>query len=210
MSSAGVTDTSTDVPTAPFRDARGDGAALLILDMINRFDFEEAAMLEPRAARAADAILALRAEADSSECPVIYVNDNFGAWHSQASKLVEEAQEASGSDVPHRLAPRDCDYFVIKPQYSGFYSTNLGVLLPKLGVRRLIVTGIATDICVLVTAADAHMRDYALWVPEDAVAAATEERDHAALDIIRRGMGAVTDRTGALTIAQWEASRSGG
>jgi nicotinamidase-related amidase len=36
---------------------------------------------------------------------------------------------------------------VIKRQFSGFYSTNLPGLLPKLGVRLLIPTGIAADIC---------------------------------------------------------------
>jgi nicotinamidase-related amidase len=43
-------------------------------------------------------------------------------------------------------SPRDEDYFIIKPQFSGFYATNLQVLLSKLGVSRLILTGIATDI----------------------------------------------------------------
>ena len=61
--------------------------------------------------------------------------------------------------MAERLRPDDNDYFVIKPQFSGFYSTNLPVLLPKLGVDRLILTGVATDICVLFTAGDAHMRE---------------------------------------------------
>jgi nicotinamidase-related amidase len=51
------------------------------------------------------------------------------------------------------------DYFVIKPQFSGFYSSNLSALLPRLVARRLILTGVAADICVLFTAADAHMRE---------------------------------------------------
>lgn len=40
-----------------------------------------------------------------------------------------------------KIAPRDDDYFVIKPQFSGFYATNLPVLLPTLGVNRLVITG---------------------------------------------------------------------
>jgi nicotinamidase-related amidase len=38
-------------------------------------------------------------------------------------------------------------------------------------VSKLVLTGIATDICVLVIAADAQMRDYDPWVPNDALAA---------------------------------------
>jgi nicotinamidase-related amidase len=103
-------------------------------------------------------ILKLRDQADADEVPVIYVNDNFGEWHSQKSRLVDRAHGGLASE----LAPRENDYFIIKPQFSAFYATNLPVLLPKLGVRRLVLTGVATDICVLFTAADAHMRDYAL------------------------------------------------
>ena len=66
-----------------------------------------------------------------------------------------------------RAVRQDC--FIIKPRYAGFYATNLQILLPKLGVRRLVSTGIPTDAGALFTAADAHMRDRALWVREEAV-----------------------------------------
>jgi nicotinamidase-related amidase len=58
-------------------------------------------------------------------------------------------KSASARDILSRLEPHADDFFVIKPQFSGFYATNLPVLLPKLGVTRLILTGISTDICVL-------------------------------------------------------------
>jgi nicotinamidase-related amidase len=78
---------------------------------------------------------------------------------------LKSAPTGRGGAIVRKLAPRGNDYFVIKPQFSGFYATNLPVLLPKLGVSRLILTGIAADICVLFTAAHAHMRAYDLWVP---------------------------------------------
>jgi nicotinamidase-related amidase len=77
------------------------------------------------------------------------------------------------------------------------------VLLPKLGVTKLILTGIATDICVLFTAADAHMRDYALWIPADAVAAETDERGRWALEIMSNSMGATTDAAKKLSLGKW-------
>nr|WP_286207797.1 isochorismatase family cysteine hydrolase [Hephaestia sp. MAHUQ-44] len=82
------------------------------------------------------------------------------------------------------IEPRDSDFFIIKPQFSGFYSTNLSVLLPKLGVRKLILTGIATEICILFTA-DAHMRDYALWVPENAVVGIDQDQAAGAIAIMK-------------------------
>jgi len=189
-------------PVAPLRDQAGGGTALLIVDMINCLDFEGGAALAPVARGAADVIAELRAQADDAEIPVIYVNDNFGAWHSEKGKLVERMHE-SGSPLAGYLDPRAADYFIIKPQFSGFYATNLPVLLPKLGVTRLILTGIATDICILFTAADAHMRDYALWVPSDAVAAEDDQRGAWALDIMAHAMGATIAPTRDLSLRQW-------
>jgi len=189
---------------APFRDAPRGNAALIILDMITDMDFAGAGDLQRDAKRAAAAILKLREAADKAGLPVIYVNDNFGEWHSERFRLVERALASEGGrEFVAGLAPRDGDYFIIKPQFSGFYATNLPVLLPKLGVDRIILTGIAADICVLFTAADAHMRDYRLWVPEDAVAAETRERRRWALGILKQSMGAEVRPTTKLTLARW-------
>lgn len=191
-------------PTAPARDRSRGGLALLIVDMINCFDFNGGEQLRPRAEAAAAAMLALREQMSRAGMPVIYVNDNFGEWHSEKSRLVERAMPDDGpASALSRLRPRDEDYFIIKPQFSGFYATNLPVLLPKLGVSRLIIAGIATDICVLFTAADAHMRDYALWVPQDAVAAADDDRGARALEIMRESLGACTAPTREQTLHEW-------
>lgn len=194
---------SRDSPTnatAPSHDQASDGAALLIIDMINSFDFPGADAIREPARRAAGAILELRDQAVRAAIPIIYVNDNFGEWHSEKSRLVEQVKARL---VRPELAPDDDAYFVIKPQFSGFYATNLQVLLPKLGISRLVLTGVATDICILFTAADAHMRDYALWVPEDAVAAEVPERGAAALAIMRESMGADTNPVRTQSLADW-------
>jgi nicotinamidase-related amidase len=196
-----------EAPTAPYRDTGRDEAALLIIDMINPFDFEGGRELHDDCVRIVDPILALREQAERCGLPVIYVNDNFGEWHSEKSRLVKRAV-AQGSEVARRLAPDDNDYFIIKPQFSGFYATNLQVLLPKLGVRRLILTGVATDICVLCTAADAHMRDYSLWVPSDCVMAGSTDRNDAALRILRDSFGAETAPTSELNIETWKSDQS--
>ena len=195
----------SDVPRAPFHDRRPGNAALLIIDMVNCYDFENGDELRRRAAAIIDPILHLRAQVEAVGWPVVYVNDNFGEWHSERSLLVERALD-QGGDVVERIRPNDADYFIIKPHFSGFYATNLPLLLPKLGVSRLIVAGIATDICVLFTAGDAHMRDYALWVPRDAVAAASDERGRWALEIMANSMSARTSATTELSLADWISS----
>ena len=91
----------------------------------------------------------------------------------------------------------------MKPQFSGFYTTNLPAILPRLGVRRLVLTGIAADICVLFTAADAHMREYDLWVPADAVGSEDRQRTGWALDIMARSMKADIRPTTDLRLTDW-------
>jgi nicotinamidase-related amidase len=189
-------------PTAPKRDSKRGGPALIIIDMINCFDFAGADKLRPQARRLIDPILQLRQEMDTLGAPTIYVNDNFGEWHSDKSKLVGRAL-GHAADIVAPLAPREEDYFIIKPQFSGFYATNLPLLLPKLGASRLIITGVATDICVLFTAADAHMRDYALWIPKDSVAAEVKKRSRSALDIMQAHMGAEIAPSSKLKIGTW-------
>jgi nicotinamidase-related amidase len=52
-------------------------------------------------------------------------------------------------------------------------------------VRQLIVTGLVADICVLMTAMDAYLRSYRIWVPSDCTAAESEEAQHWALKHMR-------------------------
>jgi len=181
------------------------GVGLLIVDMINDLAFPGAETLRPKAERIADVILGLRDQADRLKVPVIYVNDNYGQWHSEKSKIVEAcaAPDAPGRGIVEKLAPRDDDYFVIKPQFSGFYATNLPVLLPTLGVSQIVITGVAADICVLFTAADAHMRAYDLWVPPDCVASEDDGRADLALDTMHIAMDAVITPTTELALKDW-------
>lgn len=193
---------TTEAPTAPARDRPGDRVALLIIDLMNEFSFEGGEELRAKAQLLAPPLFALRAQVEEAGGVIVYVNDNFSEWHSEQSTIVSRARDA-GIGALGELAPRETDYFIIKPQFSGFYATNLPVLLPKLGVSRLILTGLAADICVLFTAADAHMRDYALWIPADAVVSPSDTRKEAALDIMKESMGAQTAPTRQLDVSAW-------
>ena len=190
------------------RDPAPGGTALLIVDMLNTLDFEGGEAMREPAIAAADAIRGLRDEADRAGAPVVYVNDNHDQWHSERSRLVAMCLDEGcrGRALAERLEPRPDDYFVIKPQFSGFYASNLPVLLPYLGASRLVLTGVAADICVLFTAADAHMRQYGLWVPEDCVASSDPERTAWALEIMRASMKADTRPSSELALAEWIAA----
>jgi nicotinamidase-related amidase len=93
-------------------------------------------------------------------------------------------------DVPGRklvelLRPNDDDYFVLKPTHSGFFSTTLELLLKHIEPTTLIITGLATNICVLFTANDAFLRGYRVCVPHDCVTAESVKLNRDALEQTR-------------------------
>ncbi len=162
--------------------------ALLLIDVINDFEFGGAEALLKHALPAAQKIAALKKRADKAGVPAIYVNDNFGRWRSDFRNLVEHClnDETRGRPIVELLKPGAQDYFVLKPKQSGFYSTTLDLLLHHLGAGILIMAGFTADICVLFTAIDAHLRDYHLLVPRDCVVSQDEKENERILTYMER------------------------
>jgi nicotinamidase-related amidase len=148
---------------------------LLLIDVINDFDFPQGGSLFRFALPAARRIATLKRRLRRRGVPAIYVNDNFGRWQSDFRAQVQRCTEETcrGAKIARLLLPAEDDYFVLKPKSSAFFSTTLEVLLRYFGAKTLIVTGFAADICVLFTVFDAHMRDFAVVVPTDCVASET-------------------------------------
>lgn len=161
--------------------------ALLLLDVINALDFPEGEQIQPAALAMGRQLHELRQFCRENGLPVVYVNDNFGRWQSNFSNLYEHAVEENslGRELAELLKPTEDDYFVLKPKHSGFFSTTLDTLLQYLGCTRLIVTGLAGNICVLFTAQDAYMRDFDVVVPADCIACNTSAQHEWALDHLR-------------------------
>ena len=90
------------------------------------------------------------------------------------------------------LAPDDDDYFVLKVKHSAFHATPLDLLLRHLGARKLLITGVSSEQCVLYSAADARMLDYQLVVPADCVASQTDGGKADALRHLERVLGCRT------------------
>jgi nicotinamidase-related amidase len=168
--------------------------ALLLIDVINDLDFPEAEQMLPAAISMAKRIRRLKQRAQKAGVPVIYVNDNFGRWQSDFRKTVEHCSSVRvrGAAVTRLLKPKKNDYFVLKPKHSGFFSTTLETLLRYLGSETLIMTGIAGNFCVLFTANDAYMRDYALRIPEDCCVSNTPRENEEALALMRKFLKADT------------------
>ena len=174
------------------------GTALLLIDVINDLAFDGSETLVAHAEAMAPRLAALKRRAVAAGVPVIYVNDNFGRWRSDFRQTVAHctARSSPGRAVSKRLRPRANDYFVLKPKHSGFYDTTLDTLLDALGIRRVVVTGLAGNICVLFTANDAYMREFKLYAPADCVASnTTADNEYALRQIAVVLKGTVTPST---------------
>lgn len=160
--------------------------ALLLVDVINHFEFPDGKEILHRALPIAPPLARLKKRARAAGVPTIYVNDNFGQWRSDAKKLLQYClrPEAPGLHFVEQLQPDDEDYFVLKPMHSAFYQTPLDLLLRELGASSIILSGLATNSCILCTAHDANMRHFKVIVPRDCCAARTAREHSQALDHI--------------------------
>src|SRR5690349_21316195 len=114
-------------------------AALLLIAVINDLEFEGAEQLARHILPLAENIAELKRRAKQAGVPTIYVNDNFGKWQSDFSKLVTHCLEddVRGRPLARLLQPEHDDYFVLKPKHSGFFSTTLETLLEYLHAHTL-------------------------------------------------------------------------
>lgn len=167
------------------------GLALVLIDVINHFEFPDGKTILRQALTVAPALAHLKQRAREAGIPAIYVNDNFGQWRSEMSKLIQYClrPEAAGRTFVEQLRPDDEDYFVLKPMHSAFYQTPLDLLLRELGASSIILSGLATNSCILYTAHDANMRNLKIIVPRDCCTARTAREHKQALEHI----GAMAD-----------------
>ena len=169
--------------------------AFLLIDWLNPFDFEGGRELKERALRAVEPALKLAGRCEELGIPLIQVNDNFGQWSSDQRAICEQATkpEFGGYELARKVLTLDAHHFVLKPKHSAFYHTVLDLLLRHLEVERLILTGLATNICILFTANDAHLRGHELWVPSNCCAAQTEGDHEYAITHFHRVLDCRTD-----------------
>jgi nicotinamidase-related amidase len=156
---------------------------LVLIDFLNPLDFPGAEDLEQPALQAAKATAKLARTARAHHVPVIYANDNFGTWRSDFTSMVRQLERRAGTpaQIVRLLRPKPGDLTILKPMHSAFFGSPLNIVLDKIGARSVILAGLATDICVQLTAGDALLRGFRIAVPQDCTAAESEAKKEAAL-----------------------------
>ena len=174
--------------------------ALLIIDVLTTFHFPDGDAILRGALKIRSALVKLKARARSLAIPVLYVNDNFGDWRSEKEVLIGRCLEAKGGQFVRPLLPDSEDYFVLKPMHSAFYMTPLEVLLEHLQVETLILTGLTSNSCITVTAHDANMRGFNIFIPPDCSCARNADEHLQALSQLEAMAGADLTRSTSLRL----------
>jgi nicotinamidase-related amidase len=129
----------------------------------------------------------LVAAARAAAVPVIFVQE----LHKPS--LIDFGRELDGVEGIHclegearteladGLTPRPEEYLIRKRRYSGFFATELELVLKAHGAQMLILVGALTDVCVHYTFVDAHQHDYRCRVVIDCVGGSSREAHDAAL-----------------------------
>ena len=174
--------------TPKIDDRSKTDTALLIVDVLNDLEFPGGEMVLPWAQRMVERLAPLLEKARKAGIPIVYANDNFGQWRSNFADVYREAtrEGARGREIAKALKPAESDLFILKPKHSAFFATSLVPLLEHLGTEKLILAGLATNICVFFTAHDAHMHEYDITVLSDCCAAESDEDHDIALDQLER------------------------
>ncbi len=180
-------------------------AAFLVVDIQNDFCSPEGAC----AKRGIDVrsgiemvprLVELISEAREVSLPVIYIQTIHSEWTDTPSWLyrkpsgidVDTCREGSwGADFFEGIEPRADEKIVIKHRYSAFINTDLNTILKAKGVESVLMTGVATNVCVESTARDAFMLDYYMTMVEDCVATSDPVLHEGTLENMRRQFGVV-------------------
>jgi len=176
--------------------------AVLVVDMQKDFCYEDGALFVGDAVRRIiPNIKALLEDARIKGLPLVFTQD----WHSPEDDEFAVwgrhcVEYTRGAELIDELAEVEERAFVVrKTRYTAFFETELEAHLRKKGIKKLIIVGVATNICVLHTAIDASLRGFEIIIPEDCVAALSDYGQEYSLYHIKNVLKGIVTSSDALT-----------
>ncbi|MDO5019597.1 MAG: cysteine hydrolase [Lachnospiraceae bacterium] len=177
-------------------------SAFIVIDMENGFIDASAPHCIRNAAATVPALIKTIDAARSFGIPIFFVKRIYRAngcdveltryqkWRDGGKAMTPASEGPNSAMAPEGLRPLPGDYTIIKPRWSAFFQTELDLILRRLGVRNVILTGTTTPNCVRTSAYDANSLDYNVVIIEDCCSSQTEEIQRVNIEDMRR-MGAV-------------------
>jgi nicotinamidase-related amidase len=126
-------------------------------------------------------------ESRRKKFPIIFACDSFleGDFIFKGRMKVHSLRGTKGAEVIDDLKPEPTDIILPKRRFSAFFKTDLDQTLRLLAVDTTIVTGMTTEVCVLMTVMDSLSHDFSTILLEDCSASRSKEFHEACLNLYR-------------------------
>lgn len=163
-------------------------------------------------------IMELVAAARDTGAMVVWIKANYEPRYLSGQALAKLQEKGINSicceggtwgwDL-YEVSANPDEWVIEKHTYSGFHGTELDRVLRFRGIRTLVMTGVATNVCVESTLRDGYFNGYYIVMPEDCVDSAARDLHDATIKNVRMHFGEVVD-TGAEIAALWSGKRDAG
>jgi nicotinamidase-related amidase len=122
--------------------------------------------------------------------PVIFACDSFleGDFIFRSKMKVHSLRGTRGADVIDDLGPEPTDMILPKRRFSAFFKTDLDQTLRTLGVDTIVVTGMTTEVCVLMTALEGLCHDFSVIILENCTVSRSKDLRKGCLDLYRENV----------------------
>ena len=179
--------------------------ALVVIDMENAFISEESPLCIKQAAASVPACGRVIRKARERGIPVFFVNriyrkngsdvefTRYASWAAGGRYLAPNSTGPLSIDVPEEFRPMEGDYTITKPRFSAFFQTELDLILRRLGVKTVFLTGTTTPNCIRTTCYDGLSLDYNIVIIEDCCSSNTEEIQRVNMEDMERAGAVLTN-----------------
>jgi nicotinamidase-related amidase len=160
--------------------------AIIVVDML-KDSFKKDTLIKKEGVQIIPHIRRLLDHGRNREWPIIFACDSFleGDFIFQGRMKPHSIRGTRGAEVIEDLNPLATDSILHKRRFSAFFKTDLDQTLRTRAVDTVVITGISTHVCVLMTALDALSHDFRSIIIEDCCAAHKKEVHQAVLDLYR-------------------------
>ena len=174
-----VPEGNVEIPELKFENQvslNPENTAVIVVDMQNDFVKDGGSLLVDAAKETIKNINSLIEEARKKKVRVVYTQDtHFDGDKEWEIWPIHCKRGSDGWKIIDELKPAGGEMVFEKNRYDGFYETQLEHYLSHVwGIKKLVIVGTVSSICVLHTAASAGLRWYNLIVPADGISALTE------------------------------------
>jgi nicotinamidase-related amidase len=171
--------------------------ALLIVDMVRDFTDPQGLVYYPQNREILPTIKKVLDKCRENDCLIIFLqhcNRKNKPDHRIECMRPNCVEGTCGIEIDSLLSvDADKDYVIRKRRYSGFFGTDLDLVLREHGIENLVVTGTKTNCCIRATVTDAFNLDYNVIVLSDCVATDSAEVNQVHLRDIQKYLGKVID-----------------